>query len=76
MIKRDLLSNVMTTVGFSIAALFVVFGLYVMLSPRLTTIPQEFRNIFGVVVIGYGVFRSVIIYQRSRQRKESDNENE
>lgn len=76
MIKRDLLSNVMTTVGFSVAALFVIFGLYVMFTPHLVNIPKEFRNIFGVVVIGYGVFRSVLIYQRSRQRKESDDENE
>jgi hypothetical protein len=76
MTKRDLLPNVMTVVGFSVAALFVAFGVYIIFSPVMNNVPKEFRNIFGVVVIGYGLFRSVIIYQKSKQREGSDNENE
>jgi hypothetical protein len=76
MIKKDLLPGVMTVVGFSVAALFVVFGMYVMFAPQMANVPKEFRTIFGVVVIGYGLFRAVIIYQKSRQTKESDDESE
>jgi prepilin signal peptidase PulO-like enzyme (type II secretory pathway) len=74
MMKRDLLPDFMTMVGFTVAALFVVFGIYILFAPQMVNVPKEFRTIFGVVVIGYGLFRSVIIYQRSKQRKETDDE--
>jgi len=76
MIKKDLLPDIMTLLGYAVAALFLAFGLYVLFAPQMINVPKEFRTIFGVVVIGYGFFRAVIIYQRSKQRKESDNENE
>ncbi|MBN1143399.1 MAG: hypothetical protein JXA72_03210 [Bacteroidales bacterium] len=72
MIKKDTLPGVMTIVGYAVAALFVAFGLYILVSPQMIYVPKEFRNIFGIVVIGYGVFRGVIIYQKSRERKEDD----
>jgi prepilin signal peptidase PulO-like enzyme (type II secretory pathway) len=72
MIKRDLLPDIMTLVGYAVAILFVVFGLYVIFAPQMVNVPSEFRNIFGIVVIGYGLFRAVIIYQKSRQIKEDD----
>jgi prepilin signal peptidase PulO-like enzyme (type II secretory pathway) len=74
MIKRDVLPDMMTFIGYAVAVLFVVFGLYVILAPQMKYVPKEFRTIFGVVVIGYGCFRAVIIYQKSKQRKESDDE--
>jgi hypothetical protein len=74
MIKKDLFPSIMTLVGFSVAALFIAFGLYVMLNPKMVNIPKEFRNIFGVIVIGYGLFRSVIIYQKHKQGKGSEDE--
>lgn len=69
-----MLPNVMTVVGFSVAALFLGFGLYVMLSPQMANIPPEFRNIFGIIVIGYGLFRAVIIYQKSKRGDGSEDE--
>jgi hypothetical protein len=74
MIKKDSLPSIMTMVGFSVAALFIAFGLYVVLAPQMANIPKEFRNIFGVITIGYGVFRSVIIYQKHKQGKGSEDE--
>ena len=74
MIRKDTLPDFMTIVGYAVAALFVVFGLYILFSPQMVYVPKEFRMIFGIVVIGYGVFRSVIIYQKSKQRKEYDDE--
>jgi hypothetical protein len=38
----------------------------------MDNVPKEFRTIFGVVVIVYGIFRSVIIYQKSKQRRNPD----
>jgi prepilin signal peptidase PulO-like enzyme (type II secretory pathway) len=74
--NRDSLPSMMTVVGFLIAALFVVFGLYVIFAKPMQSIPREFRNIFGYIVIGYGVFRSVIIYQKHKEGKDADDENE
>ena len=74
--NRDSLPSMMTVVGFLVAALFVVFGLYVIFAKPMQNIPREFRNIFGYIVIGYGVFRSVIIYQKHKERKDTDDENE
>ena len=65
--------DIMTMVGYAVASLFVVIGLYILFAPQMA-IQKEFRTIFGVVVIGYGLFRLVIIYQKSKQRKESDDE--
>jgi heme/copper-type cytochrome/quinol oxidase subunit 4 len=74
MIKRDFMPDIMTIIGYAVAALFVVLGFYMILSPKMVNMQKEFRTIFGVVVIGYGLFRSVIIFQKSKQRKESDDE--
>ena len=76
MIRKDTLPGIMTIVGYAVAALFVAFGLYILFSPQMVYVPKEFRNIFGIVVIGYGLFRGVIIYQKSRERKEADDEND
>ena len=76
MINMDKVPDFMTIIGYAVAALFLAFGLYILFAPQLVNIPKEFRTIFGVVVIGYGLFRSVIIYQKSKQRKESDDESE
>jgi hypothetical protein len=66
----------MTIVGYAVAALFVAFGFYILFAPLMNNVPKEFRTIFGVTVIGYGLFRSVIIYQKSKQSKESEDESE
>jgi prepilin signal peptidase PulO-like enzyme (type II secretory pathway) len=71
---RNSLPDLMTIIGYAVAVLFVVFGLYILLAPQMVNVPKEFRTIFGVTVIGYGIFRSVIIYQKSKQRKESDDD--
>jgi hypothetical protein len=66
----------MTIMGFAVAALFLAFGLYILFSRQMANVPKEFRTIFGIIVISYGLFRSVIIYQKSRQRRNSDEESE
>jgi prepilin signal peptidase PulO-like enzyme (type II secretory pathway) len=75
MTKEDI-PDIMTIIGFIVAALFMAFGIYILFSPKMDNIPKEFRTIFGVVVIMYGLFRSVIIYQKSKKRRNSDEESE
>jgi hypothetical protein len=65
----------MTIFGFTVAGLILVLGLYIVFSknmPVFNAWPKEFRTIFGVVVMGYGLFRMVIIYQKMRQRRDFD----
>jgi hypothetical protein len=70
MISKDSLPNFMTILGLVVAGLFLMFGLYVIFSKSMSYVPKEFRTIFGIVVIGYGLFRAVIIYQKSKQRRD------
>jgi len=69
----------MTIFGITVAGLIVVVGLYIVFSHHITVLdswPKEIRTIFGVFIISYGVFRSVIIYQKSKQRRDEDDEAE
>jgi prepilin signal peptidase PulO-like enzyme (type II secretory pathway) len=76
MIRKNSFPDIMTIMGFAVAALFLVFGLYILFSRQMANVPKEFRTIFGIIVISYGLFRSVIIYQKSKQRRNSDEESE
>ena len=62
----------MTIVGYKVASLFLAFGIYILFSPQMASVQKEFRVIFGVVVIAYGIMRSVIIYQKSKERRDQD----
>jgi uncharacterized membrane protein HdeD (DUF308 family) len=77
MFNKESMPDFMSIVGYAVAALFVVFGLYVLFTPQIAaSFPKEFSTIFGIIVIGYGVFRMVIIYQKNRQKKYSDDESD
>jgi len=72
MINKESIPDIMTIIGIVVAALFVVFGIYILSSHQMDNVPKEFRTIFGVVVIWYGILRSVIMYQKSKQRRNPD----
>jgi hypothetical protein len=77
MFNKDSMPDFMSIVGYAVAFLFVIFGLYIMLTPQIAnSLSPEFRTIFGVVIIGYGIFRMVIIYQKGKHRKYSDDESD
>ncbi len=76
MMKKNSFPEIMTLIGYTAALLFLAFGLYILLSHRMDNVPKEFRTIFGVVVISYGFFRGVIIFQRSKQRRDTEDEPE
>jgi hypothetical protein len=61
--KRRSLRNPLIIMGFGMAIFFVCFGAYLLLDKTyLAHIPIEFRNIFAVMVLLYGVFRGWRVY--------------
>ena len=76
MINRDSFPDIMTIVGYVISTLFVAFGIYILVSQKMDYVPKEFRTILGAMVITYGCFRSVIVFQKSRQRRYADEDDE
>jgi putative flippase GtrA len=79
MIKRDFLQIFMTFFGLAIAGMIVIVGFYIVFSHRIPVFqswPKEVRTIFGVFIISYGLFRSVVIYQKSKNRRDSEDESE
>ena len=69
----------MTLFGLTIAGLIVIVGFYIVFSQRIVVFqswPKEIRTIFGVFIISYGLFRSVVIYQKNKNRRDSENESE
>lgn len=49
--------------GFSMTIIFITLGSWILLDKSfLTGIPSEYRNIFAVMVLLYGVFRGWRVY--------------
>lgn len=79
MIKKDFLQVFMTIFGLTVAGLIVIAGFYIVFSNRIPIFqawPKEIRTVFGVFLISYGFFRSVIIYQKNKNRRDAEDESE
>ncbi len=72
--KSGIAGYVTTIIGFAVAALFVIFGSYLTFSDAFEYVPDSFRNIFGIVLICYGLFRAAIIFQKLREREIEEEE--
>jgi len=70
--KKNFLPDVMSIFGIIVAALFIILGLYLIFSSGFNNIPKETRTILGVVVMIYGVFRSVTIFQNRNKNEEDE----
>lgn len=61
--NRRAFRNPMLLMGAAMAIFFVFFGAYLLLDKNfLSEIPIQFRNIFAVMVLLYGVFRGWRVY--------------
>ena len=72
-----MLDNFMSIFGYTMAVLFVGLGFYLVFSKGLDSTlggMKEMRTIFGVVLISYGLFRSVIIYQKRNMSGDDDDD--
>jgi hypothetical protein len=79
MMKKDFLQVFMTYFGLAIAGMIMIVGFYIIFSHRIQLFeswPREVRTIFGVFIISYGLFRSVVIFQKGKNRRDSEDEAE
>ncbi|MBX2892811.1 MAG: hypothetical protein KF734_17915 [Saprospiraceae bacterium] len=61
--KRPKLRTPLIIMGAAMSFFFVCFGAYILIDKNfMADIPNEFRNIFAVVVLIYGVFRGWRVY--------------
>ena len=61
--NRRSLRNPLMIMGAAMAIFFVCFGAYLLIDKTfLSHIPTEFRNIFAIMVLLYGVFRGWRVY--------------
>jgi hypothetical protein len=70
MIKKDYVGQLTVIFGIMMIVLFFVLGIYILISPSFNYIPKNFRTIFAIVLIAYGFFRLVTIYQKYKKREE------
>ncbi|HRI58496.1 MAG TPA: hypothetical protein PK228_02200 [Saprospiraceae bacterium] len=61
--NRRSLRNPLIIIGAAMSIFFVCFGAYLLIDKSfLPQIPVEFRNVFAVMVLLYGVFRGWRVY--------------
>jgi hypothetical protein len=68
----NLYSRVMAFVRIAIILMFFVFGAYVLFSPDLNYIPQNFRVIFAIFILLYGIYRLVSSLQKFKKDREEE----
>lgn len=68
-------SKIMSYFGTAIALSFVLLGVYVLITDQFEYIPWNYRLIFGILMLSYGVFRMVNNYFKTRsESSEVDND--
>ncbi len=60
------LDRIILYFGILIVALFYVLGIFVIFSHMFAYIPMNYRVIIGILLMLYGTFRLVLIYNKSR----------
>lgn len=69
MIKKTEVGQGMKIVGIISVILIVIAGIYLLLSPTFNNWPKNIRTIFAIIIIVYGFFRLVIIFQKFKKRR-------
>ncbi len=70
--SMNLYSKVMFYVGIAVIAMFFLFGLFILISPVFSYVPQNYRVFISIFMMGYGIFRLVQMVQKLRKSKEED----
>jgi len=66
-------SKIIRAVSYLTASIVLIFGVMLLtgfLMPE--SIPLDFRIIMGVIVILYGIYRTVIIFVKQRNEKDAE----
>jgi len=65
--------NISLIVGYTISAIFFVFGLVMLLGITIPTyIPKEFRITIGVVLLLWAIYRFVLTRMKAREEREGE----
>lgn len=70
--SMNLYSKVMSYVGMAVIAMFFLFGLFILISPVFSYVPQNYRVFIAIFMMGYGLFRLIQMVQKIRKSKEED----
>ena len=70
MVKKDYLAQGKLTLGIMKVLLIIILGVYILFSPTATHMPRHFSTIFAMIIIAYGIYRSVSIIQKYRNKEE------
>jgi len=74
MVKKDYLAWGKLTLGILKVLLIIILGFYILLSPTASHMPRHFSTIFALVIIAYGIYRSVSIIQKYRNKEDNQKE--
>ncbi|KAF0152018.1 MAG: hypothetical protein FD143_1487 [Ignavibacteria bacterium] len=71
------MQKLMVYIGYTAGALFIMLGIAVMVTDLFpTTINENIKIIFGVVMILYGLYRIVILSFKNQQRDRNEESDE
>jgi len=74
MVKKDYLAWGKLTLGILKVLLIIILGIYILLSPTATHMPRHFSTILAMVIIAYGIYRSISILQNYRNKEDNHKE--
>ncbi|RCK74030.1 MAG: hypothetical protein IGBAC_2177 [Ignavibacteriae bacterium] len=64
--------KILDTFGYVVSAIVILVGLAMIFGFLLTQTPENYRILFGIVLLLYGIYRSITI--RIKQKKNFPNE--
>jgi cytochrome c biogenesis protein CcdA len=70
MIKKLYFASFMMILGITMAISIVMIGIYTLLSPSFSYWPKYFRTIFAMMMIAYGLYRSVKIFRIYKNKED------
>lgn len=69
MTKKEYLPPVMLILGIMKVIFIIILGIFILLSSSFDYLPKYFRTIFAIVIIAYGLFRSVSVFNKFKKKE-------
>ena len=60
----------MSIFGIILVFLLIATGFYILLTPSFEYVPRYFRTVFVVLIFGYGLYRSVNIFNHYKNKED------
>lgn len=68
----NLYTRLMHYVRIAIILMFFVLGVFVLFSPNFNYIPWNFRVIFSIFILLYGIYRLISSFQKFKKDREEE----